>query len=427
MSKTGGNDMKVSEYIAETWQTLEHSLAEDTDSYIGLPYPYIVPGGKFSEEFYWDSYFIMLGLATEKKWDLIEGMMQNHTFLLKKFGFVPTANNEHFLSRSQPPFLSHMVKLLARHKGKKVLAEYLGALLLEYRFWMKGHIRLQDTEHLARERVVRMPNGALMNRYYDEKAVPRIESEKSDTRTAHRYKNRQSDRLFLHLRAAAESGWDFSSRWLLDPMDIGTIHTADIIPVDLNCLLYHLELTIAESYRLIHDDKHSQRFQKAADRRARAINTYCWDESSKFYYDFNFHLGTITAQPTLAAVYPLYVKVATSQQAKAVADRIAQDFLKEGGLITSLVETGEQWDAPNGWAPLQWVAIKGLRNYGHYRLAHEIKTRWIKTNVKVFHEHGKLFEKYNVVHVGKLAGGGEYPLQDGFGWTNGVLAALLAE
>lgn len=427
MTETGGNNMKVSEYITQTWRTLEHSLPQDTDSHIGLPHPYIVPGGKFNEQFYWDSYFIMLGLATERKWDLIEGMIQNHIFLLKKFGFIPTANYEHFLTRSQPPFLSHMVKLLARHKGKKVLAEYLGALLLEYRFWMKGHQNLQDTEHLARERVVQTSSGAFMNRYYDEKAVPRIESEKRDTQTAHRYKDRQSDRLFLHLRSAAESGWDFSSRWLLDVTDIGTIHTADIIPVDLNCLLYHLEITIAESYRLTHQDKLAHRFQKAADRRARVINTYCWNELDGFYYDFNFHLAKRTTVATLAGVFPLYVRIASSQQAKKVADRLSRDFLKDGGVVTSLVETGEQWDAPNGWAPLQWITIKGLRNYGHYQLAHEIKTRWIKTNVGLFHEKGKLFEKYNVVYPRKLASGGEYPLQEGFGWTNGVLATLLAE
>jgi alpha,alpha-trehalase len=110
-----------------------------------------------------------------------------------------------------------------------------------------------------------------------------------------------------------------------------------------------------------------------------------------------------------------------------VAKRIETDFLKSGGLITTLEETGQQWDAPNGWAPLQWVVIEGLRNYGHHALADEIKKRWVGVNLSVFKEKSKMVEKYDVAGDGGLGGGGEYPLQDGFGWTNGVLATLLDE
>src|SRR5690606_9959848 len=96
-------------------------------------------------------------------------------------------------------------------------------------------------------------------------------------------------------------------------------------------------------------------------------------------------------------------------------------------VVTTLHNTGQQWDAPNGWAPLQWVTIEGLRNYGFDELAETIKRRWIDANVSVFKETGKLVEKYDVTHGRQGGGGGEYPLQDGFGWTNGVLAALLSE
>jgi alpha,alpha-trehalase len=106
-------------------------------------------------------------------------------------------------------------------------------------------------------------------------------------------------------------------------------------------------------------------------------------------------------------------------------DFLKKNFLKDGGVVTSLNNTGQQWDAPNGWAPLQWITIIGLENYGYHDLAKEIATRWVNLNKKVFKETGRLMEKYDVVDINKPAGGGEYPSQDGFGWTNGVLLALM--
>jgi alpha,alpha-trehalase len=386
-----------------------------------------VPGGRFSEQFYWDSYFIMLGLAVDNRWDMIEGMIKNYCYMIRKFGFIPTANRTYFLSRSQPPFFSHMIRLLARHKGRHVLVEYLPYLVLEHRFWMKGRTKLGPTEHKAYARVVEMPNGTLLNRYYDNKTSPRPESLREDVETAQGAADRQSERLYLHLRAAAESGWDFSSRWFLDPKDIRTIHTADIVPVDLNVLLYQLETTIAEAYQMLYQTLTVKKYQNLAERRAKAINDYCWDEKAGFYADFNFHHGKPTGRVSLAGVFPLYANIASTKQAAAVAKRIEKDFLKEGGLVATLVDNGQQWDAPNGWAPLHWIAIEGLRNYGYHSLANEIKSRWMKCNIKVFTTKRKLIEKYNVENSEGLGGGGEYPLQDGFGWSNGVLAALLKE
>ncbi|HEU4830568.1 MAG TPA: trehalase family glycosidase, partial [Candidatus Saccharimonadales bacterium] len=336
-------------------------------------------------------------------------------------------NRTYFLSRSQPPFFSRMVKLLARHKGPIVEVEYLPYLVMEYRFWMKGRKNLLKRENKAFARVAEMPNGVLLNRYYDNKTTPRPESLHEDTLTANGAADRQPDRLYLHLRAGAESGWDFSSRWFEDPQDIRTIHTADIIPIDLNSLLYQLEETIAEAYRLIRQPVLARKFQALADRRAKALQEYCWDEELGFFVDYNFHSHKSTGHLTLAAVFPLYARIASKKQADLVANRLENEFLKEGGLTTTLVETGQQWDSPNGWAPLQWVAIEGLRNYGHHQLANEIKQRWIKANVTVLRKKGKLVEKYNVYDPLTPSGGGEYPLQDGFGWTNGVLAALLGK
>lgn len=419
--------MSVREHIAELWHVLERKNRRDRGSLIALPHAYIVPGGRFSEQFYWDSYFIMLGLAVDGRWDMVEGMVKNYAYMIRKFGFIPTANRTYFLSRSQPPFFAQMVKLLARHKGRRVLIEYLPYMLAEYRFWMKGRSKLSASIHHSYARVVEMPNGHLLNRYYDNKSTPRPESLREDVETAELAPDREEDRLYLHLRAGAESGWDFSSRWFNDAQDISSIHTADLIPVDLNSLLYQLELTIAEAYRLMFQPILARRFQAQADRRAEAIRTYCWSESEEFFVDYNFHEKKTTNRLSLAAVFPLYARIATAQQAAAVAKRIEKDFLKDGGLVSTLVDNGQQWDAPNGWAPLQWVAIEGLRNYGYHKLADDIKQRWVATCLHVFKEKHKLIEKYDVMHASRVGGGGEYPLQDGFGWTNGVLAALLAE
>ena len=421
--------MTPREHIAELWHVLERKNRRDRGSLIALPHSYIVPGGRFSEQFYWDSYFIMLGLAADNRWDTIEGMMKNYAYMIRKYGFIPTANRTYFLSRSQPPFFAHMVKLLARHRGRKrTLIEYLPYLLIEYRFWMKGRRAVNEhPDHQALGRVVQMPNGVLLNRYYDNKTTPRPESLKEDVETAHGKQAHESEALFLHLRAGAESGWDFSSRWFDDPKDITTIHTTDLIPVDLNCLLYQLELSIAEAYRYMLQPLLAKRFMQAAEHRAATIQQYCWNEEAKFFVDYNFKKNTPAPQLTLAAAFPLYAKIATSKQAAAVASRLEKEFLKTGGLVTTLENTGQQWDAPNGWAPLQWVAIEGLRHYGYNQLADEIKKRWVETNIHVFAAKGKMIEKYDVESETRIGGGGEYPLQDGFGWTNGVLAALLAE
>lgn len=419
--------MTAREHIAKLWHVLERKNRRDRGSLLALPHRYIVPGGRFSEQFYWDSYFIMLGLAVDKRWDMIEGMMKNYSYMIRKYGFIPTANRTYFLSRSQPPFFSHMVRLLARHKGRHVLIEYLPYMLMEYRFWMKGRKRLAETEHRAFRRVVEMPNGTLLNRYYDNKTTPRPESLREDVETAGSAPAREAARLYLHLRAGAESGWDFSSRWFHDPQDLATIHTADIVPVDLNSLLYQLETTIAEAYRLMLQPLLARRFQAAAERRAKTMHEYNWDARAGFFVDYNFHTGESTGRLSLAGVFPLYARIATSKQAALVAKRIEEDFLKDGGLISTLIDNGQQWDAPNGWAPLHWVTIEGLRNYGHHRLANEIKKRWVETNLHVFKAKHKMIEKYDVMNTSRVGGGGEYPLQDGFGWTNGVLAALLAE
>jgi alpha,alpha-trehalase len=371
----------------------------------------------------------MLGLAADNEWGMIRGMMKNYSHMLLKFGMIPTANRTYFLSRSQPPFFSHMVKLLAKQQGRtRTYAEFLPSMLIEYRFWMKGRrIAGEHVDRPAYARVVRMPNGVILNRYFDNKTTPRPESRREDVATAAQASTENKDKIFLDLRAGAESGWDFSSRWFKDPSKIESIHTTDMVPVDLNCLLYTYEQTIAEAYTLIKQPMLSRRYRLAAERRAETIRRFCWNPHQQFFCDYDFRLGANNGRMTLAGVFPLYAKIASSEQAAAVAKRIEQDFLHEGGLVSTLIESGQQWDGPNGWAPLQWVAIEGLRAYGYHDLANTIRDRWLGVNDQVFADRKKMIEKYNVRNPGVLGGGGEYPLQDGFGWTNGVYAVLKDE
>ncbi len=417
----------IDEHISALWKVLTKYNRRNRGSLLAVPHPYVVPGGRFQEQFYWDSYFIMLGLAADKKWRLLEGMIKNYAFLMRRYGYIPTANRTYLLSRSQPPFFAHMIRLLATHKGKYTLVEYLPYLLLERRFWMKGQGKAVKEPLSAYARVVRMPNGTVLNRYYDNKKSPRPESLREDTETAEDAPTRKPHELFLHIRACAESGWDFSSRWFADPDDIATIHTTDIVPVDLNCLLYQLEMTIAEAYTLAKQSPFAKRFQHYAERRAASIQKYCWNEGAKFFDDYDVRAKRHTGRITLAGVFPLYAGIATQEQAEAIAHRLEKDFLKAGGLVTSLEKSGQQWDSPNGWAPLHYIVVHGLRSYGYNELAETIKQRWVDTNLRVFNSKHKLIEKYNVIEPSGLGGGGEYPLQDGFGWTNGVLASFRKE
>ena len=426
---TSKANQSAQQHITELWPVLTRPASPKpkanalTGSLIPLPKPYVVPGGRFGEIYYWDSYFTMLGLQASGKTDLIRNMVDNFAYLIRTFGFIPNGNRTYFLGRSQPPFFSFMVNLLTETQGRRVLLNYLPYLQEEYNFWMNGKTQLTAQNPVYR-RVVRLAEGVYLNRYYDDRDTPRPESYKEDVETARKSKDPQT--VYRHLRAGAESGWDYSSRWFRDGKNLRTIHTTDFIPVDLNSLLVNLERTLAEGYRLKGDQRRYKMYLLLAQQRRDAILKYCWNERRQFFFDYDFVAQKQSSNYSLAAAYPLFVKVAKPEQAQGVARVLQRDFLKPGGLTTTLVRTGEQWDMPNGWAPLQWLAIQGLRNYNQTELANRVKLNWVTENLRVYSAAGKMVEKYDVVNTG-AAKGGEYPNQDGFGWTNGVLLRLLKE
>ncbi|WP_183565687.1 alpha,alpha-trehalase TreF [Mucilaginibacter sp. SP1R1] len=416
--------MGIRKHIDTLWQVLyrRHDTVSKYSSLLALPHDFIVPGGRFRETYYWDSYFTMLGLQESHKTQVIENMIDNFAYLIDTYGFIPNGTRTYYLTRSQPPFFSMMLDLLAKNNGEKVLVKYQPELLKEYAFWMEGAGKLKVGE--AHRMVVRMPGGELLNRYWDDSDKPREESFKKDVDAAKTTQQKPGD-FFRNIRAAAESGWDFSTRWFDSSDKLETIETTDIIPVDLNCLMYHLELSIARSYQLQGKGSQYKIYQNKALQRKKAIQKYSWSAGTGWFMDYNWKLNRITPHQTLAGVYALEFKIADAKQADIMAKALKTKFFKSGGLVTTFSRSGQQWDSPNAWAPLQYMAIDGLNKFKQNALAKSIAEAWIRTNIRVFEDTGKLMEKYNVLDTDVKAGGGEYPLQDGFGWTNGVLLNLL--
>ena len=411
----------ILQHLEMLWDELTRQKDTEVSSLIPLPHPYIVPGGRFREIYYWDSYFTMLGLQVSGRVDMIQNMVDNFSYLVDTCGYIPNGNRRYYLGRSQPPFYACMVKLLCEEKGKKILIDYLPQMEKEYNFWMNGIDELKEG-NLSINRVAVLPDGSILNHYWDKNDYPRPEAYRKEIELAQ--SSTDKNKLYRHLRAACESGWDFSSRWFKEGKEFSTIHAADIIPVDLNCLLLNMEQTIAEAYELKGDALSSQKFITASAKRKETIQKYCWNEEKGFYFDYDYVAQFQKNSETLAAAFPLFFEVATKEQAASVAKFLQDKFLSNGGVITTTETTDQQWDSPNGWAPLQWIAIQGLAKYGHIDLAKEIARRWMNINEKVYANTGKMMEKYNIVATDLTAGGGEYPSQDGFGWTNGVYLAL---
>jgi alpha,alpha-trehalase len=402
-------------HLERAWTHLrrEPDKVIEGSSLLPLENPYIVPGGRFREIYYWDTFFTMLGLRASNHEELIVAMADNLASLIRRYRVIPNGNRSYYLTRSQPPVFALIVELIARRRGPSAYLRYRAALETEWDYWNDRHAPTRHRCELE---------GGEMYRYYDQSDEPRWEAFAIDEEIA--AKGGQPTELFRHLRSATESGWDFSSRWYAGGSTIAHTRTTEFAPVDLNCFIVQLERTLAAACAAADEPGRAAELMASAERRAGIIRRRCWSETAGFFFDFHLPAGHCSAHRTLAAVTPLFLRIATPAQADAVAKVLRADFLQCGGFVTTLTESGEQWDFPNGWAPLQWMAIKGLTAYGHHELAAEVADRWMRLNAEVFKATGCLMEKYNVVHCA-TGGGGEYPPQDGFGWTNGVLLDLM--
>ncbi len=398
-------------HIRNLWvRLLRRSDQERQGSLLPLPHPYVVPGGRFREAYYWDSAFTMQALLLHDARHIAQDMLDNFAALVRQVGHIPNGNRSYMLSRSQPPLLFRMVELVSDSDPGR----YLDVLMAEHGFWMTGEEGLASGQ--ASGRVVRLADGMLLNRYWDNDCTPRDEAYCEDVATAAENRDRPAADVWRDLRAGAESGWDFSSRWCADPERLCTIETTALLPIDLNSLLWGLEQAIVRGARHVGNSAVCEEFTERAAARATAIRRYLWSERQHCFVDYHWRMGQ-QRELTAATVVPLYTGLANTAEAAATAVVLHSQLLAHNGLRTSLRRGSQQWDQPNGWAPLQIMAVEGLLRYGHRTLAIDLARRWIGSIERVFRDSGKLVEKYNT-ELDQIGGGGEYPTQDGFGWTN---------
>lgn len=312
----------LSQHIDALWPVMiRHPQSHHPNtSLLPLPKPYIVPGGRFTEVYYWDSYFTMLGLAESGKKDLLKNMADNFAWLIEKYGHIPNGNRTYYLSRSQPPVFALMVEL-CEEANIPNSEQYLPYLVSEHHYWMDGSGSLNPNQ--AFRHVVKMPDGSMLNRYWDDCDTPRDESWREDIETA-ASSNRPSKEVFRDLRAGAASGWDYSSRWLRDPMRLASIRTTQYIPIDLNAFLYKLERTISTIAKKNGEEITAHVWAKKAEERLVTINHWLWDAESGVFRDYDWRrsqFGLFSAATSVA----LFTEVATPYKLSVLLNRLKRN------------------------------------------------------------------------------------------------------
>ena len=402
-----------------------------------LPRPYVVPGGRFNEMYGWDSYFIQVGLLRDGELERARDMVENFVYEIDNYGTLLNANRTYFLTRSQPPFLTEMILgVYGRTKDKEWLARTLPAVEKYYRFWTTephlvpatGLSRYWDFGEGPAAEVLSDEKDAQGRTHYD-RAREFYQTHTVDDYDVSRYYDRKKDELtplfYKGDRSMRESGFDPSNRF--GALNVDVIH---YVPVCLNALLYRMELEAGEIASVLGRAEEARRWKERAEARHQAIDRYLWDEEAGLYFDYNFETGKRRRYEFATTFFPLWAGVASKEQARKVHANLAT-FEAPGGLRTSTRVTGNQWDAPFGWAPLQLVGVGGLRRYGFDESADRIARKFLGLVVKEFEEHGTIVEKYDVerresdVEAGIRFGYAAN--QIGFGWTNAAFVELLAE
>jgi alpha,alpha-trehalase len=401
-----------------------------------LPRSYVVPGGRFNEMYGWDSYFIQLGLIHDGEETLARNMADNFLYQIREYGRILNANRTYYLTRSQPPFLTQMILGVYRTtKDRDWLSSTLPAIQKYYDFWTQephltgaGLSRYFDLGEGPAPEVVASEHDAQGRSHYD------VVKEYFRTRkvTAYdltQYYDRKTGQLtplfYKGDRSMRESGFDPSNRF--GPFSIDIIHYN---PVCLNSLLYLMEVQTAEILDLLGRGGEAVPWRERANRRAALVNRLMWNQQDGLYYDYNFARRSMRKYPFLTTFYPLWAGIADRKQAARVAANLPL-FEKEGGLQTSTNRSGSQWDAPFGWAPLQLIAVQGLRRYGYQEAADRIAAKFLKMVRDDYRRRGTIVEKYDVVRAASDVGGdlrfGYRSNEVGFGWTNAVFTVLLDE
>jgi alpha,alpha-trehalase len=401
-----------------------------------LPRPYVVPGGRFNEMYGWDSYFIQMGLLRDDQVESAKDMADNALYEVREYGKVLNANRTYYLTRSQPPFLTQMVLAVYRRtQDRKWLEESVPAIEKFYAYWTTEPHLTPETGLSRFFDLGDGPSPEVLSSEHDSNGRTDYDLIKDYFRThrihdydAAQYYDAKKDQLtplfYKGDRSMRESGFDPSSRF--GPFSIDIIHYN---PVCLNSLLYLMEVQTSEIMSMLGREGDAAGWRQRAQDRAARINQLMWNAADGFYYDYEFVHGRVRRYPFLTTFYPLWAGIASAEQADRVV-RNLRVFEQPGGLQTSPRQTGDQWDAPFGWAPLQWIAVEALRRYGYQSEADRVSLKFLSLVQQEFVRYGTIEEKYDVVRrqsdVGSLRYG--YRTNEaGFGWTNAVFTALFDE
>ncbi|XP_047371966.1 trehalase isoform X1 [Sciurus carolinensis] len=386
--------------------------------------PFIVPGGRFVEFYYWDSYWVMEGLLLSEMAETVKGMLQNFLDLVKTYGHIPNGGRVYYLQRSQPPLLTLMMDRYVAHTNDiTFLRENIETLALELNFWTVNRTISVYLEEKSYN----------LNRYYVPYGGPRPESYSKDAELADTLPEGDREVLWAELKAGAESGWDFSSRWLVggpNPNSLSSIRTSKLIPVDLNAFLCQAEELMSNFYSRLGNDTQAERYRSLRAQRMAALNALLWDEQKGAWFDYDVENGkNLEFYPS--NLTPLWAGCFSDPSFVDKALRYLEDsqiLTYQHGIPASLRNTGQQWDFPNAWAPLQDLVIRGLAKSSSPRtqeVAFQLAQNWIQTNFDVYSQKSAMYEKYDISNGGQPGGGGEYEVQEGFGWTNGMALMLL--
>ncbi|KAG9142882.1 hypothetical protein Leryth_005626 [Lithospermum erythrorhizon] len=368
-------------------------------------------------------------------YETAKGIVDNLISMIDQFGYVLNGARAYYTNRSQPPLLSSMVYDIYNHTSDEDLVKRsLPALLKEHAFWNSDihSVTIEDTK------------GSNHNlcRYYAMWNKPRPESAIIDKESASKLETAEEKTLFYReLASTAESGWDFSSRWMRNESDLTTLATTSVLPVDLNAFVLKMELDIAFLADVIGETEIALRFTEASKTREKAMDSVFWNHDMGQWFDVWFiDKGNSKCEEShqnrkiLASNFiPLWIKYFNRDEAKVakITESLkTSGLLQPAGIATSLINSGQQWDSPNGWAPLQHMIVEGLvrsKSEEARALAKDIAIRWIRTNYAAYKKTGAMHEKYDVEKCGETGGGGEYVPQTGFGWSNGVVLAFLEE
>lgn len=406
-------------------------------SSLALPFPFVVPGGRFREFYYWDTYWILKGLIVSDMLDTALHVVLNLLSLVRDYGFVPNGARIYYTDRSQPPLLTQMIEELYRATNNQtLLADALPVLMHEHAFWMRTH-----------SVNIKPPDGGEsveLNRYNVFTSEPRPESYREDLATAATSK-RPSAEVFSDLAAGAETGWDYSSRWMLADEDLSSIDTRHVVPVDLNAIMLKNEILLSQWLLQTGDGAGARRMNESANTRLAAMRRVLWNATANSFYDYNEGTSSHNAHWYPSNISPLWVDLVANSLTPVERDAVVQSIsthVLAGGVPASMRVTGQQWDFPNAWPPEQWLALEALSKLNatvdggitDASLTHsKLVQLWVETNLCGFeyvnpitNQTGVMFEKYNATRVGVPGAGGEYTVQEGFGWTNGVILDLLS-